>query len=54
MSAALKKINAPILGLFGGQDHGPTPDDVHKFEHARKGLGKKIEVKICDDAGHAF
>ena len=51
---ALKKINAPILGLFGGQDHGITPDDVHKFEHALKGLGKKIEVKIYDDAGHAF
>src|ERR1700735_2601705 len=25
---ALKKINAPILGLFGAQDHGITPDDV--------------------------
>src|SRR5271166_3433317 len=28
---ALKKINAPILGLFGGQDRGITPDDVKKF-----------------------
>jgi carboxymethylenebutenolidase len=51
---ALKKINAPILGLFGGQDHGITPDDVHKFEAAMKQLGKKIDVKIYDDAGHAF
>jgi carboxymethylenebutenolidase len=51
---ALKKINAPILGLFGGQDRGITPDDVHKFEQALKQLGKKIEVKIYDDAGHAF
>jgi carboxymethylenebutenolidase len=51
---AFEKINAPILGLFGGQDHGITPDDVHKFERALKGLGKKIEVKIYDDAGHAF
>src|ERR1700730_9868690 len=31
-SEALKKINAPILGLFGGQDRGITPDDVHKVE----------------------
>ncbi len=31
---ALKKINAPILGLFGAQDHGITPDDVKKFERA--------------------
>jgi len=51
---ALKKINAPILGSFGGQDHGITPDDVHKFEAAMKQLGKKIDVKIYDDAGHGF
>jgi carboxymethylenebutenolidase len=51
---ALKKINAPILGLFGGLDQGITPDDVHKFEAAMKQLGKKIDVKIYDDAGHAF
>jgi len=50
----LKKINAPILGLFGAQDHGITPDDVHKFEQALKQLGKKVEIKIYDDAGHAF
>lgn len=50
----LKKINAPILGLFGSQDRGITPDDVHKFEASLKQLGKKIEVKIYDDAGHAF
>ena len=52
--AALNKINSPILGLFGGQDRGITPDDVHKFEAAMKQAGKKIEVKIYDDAGHAF
>jgi carboxymethylenebutenolidase len=51
---ALKKINAPILGLFGAQDRGITPDDVHKFEVSMKQLGKKIDVKIYDDAGHAF
>jgi carboxymethylenebutenolidase len=51
---ALKKINAPILGLFGGQDHGITPDDVHKFEEQLKRLGKKVDIKIYDDAGHAF
>ena len=51
---AVKKINAPILGLFAGQDHGITPDDVHKFEQALSQRGKKIDVKIYDDAGHAF
>jgi carboxymethylenebutenolidase len=51
---ALKKINAPILGLFGGQDKGITPADVHKFESQMKQLGKPVDVKIYDDAGHAF
>jgi carboxymethylenebutenolidase len=52
--AAIQKINAPILGLFGGQDQGITPDDVHKFEAAVKQAGKRIDIKIYDDAGHAF
>ncbi len=52
--AELKKINAPILGIFGGQDRGITPDDVKKFQQAMEKLGKKIEVKIYPDAGHAF
>jgi carboxymethylenebutenolidase len=51
---ALKKINAPILGLFGAQDHGIPPEDVHKFEQTLKQLGKKIDVTIYPDAGHAF
>jgi carboxymethylenebutenolidase len=51
---ALKKINSPILGLFGGQDRGITPDDVHKFEQQLKQQGKKVDIKIYDDAGHAF
>jgi carboxymethylenebutenolidase len=51
---ALKKINAPILGLFGGKDPGITPDDVHRFEAVMKQLGKKIEIKIYEDAGHGF
>ena len=51
---ALKKINAPILGLFGGQDRGIPVDDVRKFEQTLNQMGKKIAIKIYDDAGHAF
>jgi carboxymethylenebutenolidase len=51
---ALKKINAPILGSFGAQDRGITPDDVHKFEAAMKQLDKRVDLKIYDDAGHGF
>jgi len=52
--AELKKINAPILGIFGGQDRGITPEDVKKFQQALIQLGKKVEIKIYPDAGHAF
>jgi len=51
---ALKKINAPILGLFGAQDRGIPPADVRKFGETLDQMGKKIEIKIYDDAGHAF
>lgn len=52
--AELKKINAAILGIFGGQDRGIPVEDVKKFEQQMKQLGKKIEVVIYPDAGHAF
>ena len=52
--AALKKINAAILGIFGGQDRGIPPADVKKFEAQMKTLGKTVEIHIFPDAGHAF
>jgi carboxymethylenebutenolidase len=51
---SLKKINASILGLFGGQDRGIPPSDVQKFAAALKQLGKKVDVTVYPDAGHAF
>jgi carboxymethylenebutenolidase len=52
--AALKKINAPILGLFGAEDRGITPDDVKKFKDQLDQLGKKNDITIYPDAGHGF
>jgi carboxymethylenebutenolidase len=52
--ANLAKINAKILGNFGGQDRGITPDSVRAFEAAMKKQGKSVDVKIYDDAGHGF
>ena len=52
--AELKKISAPILGNFGGQDQGIFPGDVKKFGEALDKLGKKVDIKIYPDAGHAF
>jgi len=51
---SLKQINAPILGIFGGKDRGIPVEDVKKFEQTLKGMGKKIEVVIYPEAGHAF
>jgi carboxymethylenebutenolidase len=51
---SLKKINAPVLGIFGGQDRGISADDVKKFEQTLKQMGKKVEIHIYPDAGHAF
>jgi carboxymethylenebutenolidase len=52
--ASIAKIHAPILGNFGGLDQGIPPTDVHKFETELKQAGKQADIKIYDDAGHAF
>ncbi len=52
--ATLKKINAAILGIFGGQDKGIPPDTVKQFESQLHALGKVAEIHIFPDAGHAF
>lgn len=52
--ARIRQIHAPILGLFGAQDQGIPPADVRKFEQDVRQMGKKIDVVIYPDAGHAF
>jgi carboxymethylenebutenolidase len=52
--ADIQKIKAPILGNFGGDDKGPSPDDVKKFDEAARAAGKSFDHKIYPGAGHAF
>lgn len=52
--AALARMNAAVLGNFGGQDRGIPPDAVHAFESAMEALGKPVDAKIYPQAGHAF
>ena len=52
--AALAGIHAAVLGNFGGQDRGITPDSVHSFQAAMQSLGKPVDAKIYPQAGHAF
>jgi carboxymethylenebutenolidase len=53
-AADIAKIKAPILGNFGAEDQGITPDDVHAFEKAMNAAHKSVDMKIYDGAGHAF
>jgi carboxymethylenebutenolidase len=52
--SSLAQIRAAILGNFGGQDRGITPDSVHAFQAAMQSIGKPVDAKIYPDAGHAF
>ncbi len=53
-AADLAKIKAPVLGNFGGDDKGPSPEQVRAFEAAMKKAGKSVDLKIYDGAPHAF
>jgi carboxymethylenebutenolidase len=52
--ATLQKINAAILGIFGGKDMGIPAASVKQFETQMRALGKKVEIHIFPEAGHAF
>src|ERR1700682_6167969 len=43
---SLRKIHAPVLGIFGGKDQGISVDDVKKFEQGLNGMGKKVEIHV--------
>jgi len=51
---AIRGIQAAMLGNFGAEDQGPSPDQVTQFEAALKSAGKKVDFKIYPGAGHAF
>jgi carboxymethylenebutenolidase len=52
--AAIAKIQAPVLGNFGGDDKGPSPEQVKAFEAAMRKAGKSVDLKIYEGAPHAF
>lgn len=53
-SANIARIKAPVLGNFGGDDRGITPDSVRAFDAAMKTARKTADLKIYDHAGHGF
>ncbi len=47
-------LNCPILGLFGEEDHSPTPEQVTRHQAALQQHGKEHEFHMYPDAGHGF
>jgi carboxymethylenebutenolidase len=47
-------LNAPIIGLFGNDDMGPSPAQVNRHEEALKEHGKTYVFHRYDGAGHGF
>jgi carboxymethylenebutenolidase len=43
-----------VLGIFGNEDQGPSPDDVNDYEAALKAAGVSYEFHRYDGAGHGF
>jgi carboxymethylenebutenolidase len=52
--SAIRGVQAAVLGNFGAEDKGPSPQQVRAFEKALKKAGKRVDFKIYPGAGHAF
>ena len=48
------QIRCPLLGIFGNDDHGPSPADVDDYEAALREAGVAFEFHRYDGAGHGF
>ena len=49
-----KDPSCPLLGLFGEEDKGPTPEQVTRHEEELKKCGKTYEFHMYPNAGHGF
>jgi carboxymethylenebutenolidase len=49
-----KSLNAPVLGLYAGQDQGIPLDLVESMKDALKKAGSPSEIVIYPDAQHGF
>lgn len=48
------KIDAPVLGLYGGADPGIPSDLIERMRAALKAQGKPSEIIVYPDTPHAF
>ena len=47
-------LACPLLGLFGEEDHSPTPEQVARHEQELQKHGKIYEFHMYPGAGHGF
>jgi carboxymethylenebutenolidase len=52
--AELGKLQAPLLGFFGAEDHSIPADQIQAFQSTLERLGKSVEIHVYPGAGHAF
>lgn len=50
----MEAVAAPMMGNFGADDHGVTPNDVDAFKKAMQNLKRIVDIKVYDGAGHSF
>jgi carboxymethylenebutenolidase len=50
----VEKLQAPVLGLYGGADSGIPRADVDAMRVALKAAGKTSEIVVYPDAPHGF
>jgi carboxymethylenebutenolidase len=48
------QLNAPLIGIFGNEDNGPSPAQVDQHEAMLKEHGKTYQFHRYDGAGHSF
>ena len=48
------ELSAPVLGLFGSEDHNPNPAQVDALDAALSEHGKPHEFHRYEGAGHGF
>ena len=54
LEARLANLSCPLLGLFGKDDHSPSPAEVKQLATLLRQHGKEFEFHSYDGAGHAF
>jgi carboxymethylenebutenolidase len=48
------ELKAPVIGFYGGQDHGIPLDQVERMQRSLRDAGKESEILVYPDAGHGF